>query len=179
MSDNAELKSLKARAKQMGIKHSPNIGVEKLKTLLNGLLEPEQEAATEASGGSQKETRAQRIMRKRREAHKLVRVVISCRNPEKTEWEGETFTASNSLVGSTTKYVPFNNEEGWHVPQIILNMIRERKCQVFSWKKNAQGSRVKSGKQINEFVVTELPQLNGEEIQELKERQAIARTIDE
>lgn len=177
MSSNPELKSLKARAAQMGIKHHPNIGVDKLKNLLNGLLEDPTEAVEYVSQGV--ETKAQRTMRKRKEAHKLVRVIVSCRNPEKTEYEGETFTASNSLVGSTTKYVPFNNEEGWHVPQIILNVIRERKCQVFTWKKTAQGNRIKSGKQISEFNITELPPLTGEEIQELKERQAIARTIDD
>jgi hypothetical protein len=172
---NSELESLKVRAKQMGIKFHPNTGVEKLKLLVNALLAPEEEAAPAPVKG---ETRTQRIVRKRKEAHKLVRVIISCRNPEKTEWEGETFTASNSLVGSTTKYVPFNNEEGWHVPQIVLNIIRERKCQVFTWVKSAQGDKIKKGKQISEFSVTELPALTGEEIVELKERQAVARTID-
>ncbi len=176
-SNQTEKELLLERAKMMGIKHHPNIGVEKLKLLVSANQEPVEEE--EVITGAPKETKAQRIMRKRKEAHKLVRVIISCRNPEKTEWEGETFTGSNSLVGSTTKYVPFNNEEGWHVPQIILNVIRERKCQVFTWTKTAQGTRIKKGKQISEFVITELPPLSGDEIQELKERQAIARSIDE
>jgi hypothetical protein len=173
-----ELESLKARAKAMNIKHHPNIGLEKLKTLLNGLLDPEPEDTVVAPTGVPKETRAQRTMRLRKDAHKLVRVIISCRHPDKTEWEGETFTASNSAVGSITKYVPFNNEEGWHVPQIILNMIRERECSVFQWKKTAGGNKIKKGKQIKEFSVTVLPALTGEELQELKEQQALARSID-
>jgi hypothetical protein len=176
MSDNQELESLKARAKQMGLKFHPNIGVDKLRKIVNAALEPE--ASQELPKGPLKETKAQRTMRLRKDAHKLVRVVISCRNPDKTEWEGETFTASNSAVGSITKYVPFNNEEGWHVPQIILNMIRERKCSVFQWVKTGNGNKVKKGKQIDEFSVTVLPPLTGEELQELKERQALARSID-
>lgn len=178
--NKSELDLLKERAKLMNLKFHPNIGLDKLKALVKANQdagEPETESVNIKA--SKKETRAQYVMRKRKEAHRLVRVIVSCRNPEKTEWEGETFTGSNSLVGSITKYVPFNNEEGWHVPQIILNVIRERKCTVFTWKKNGNGDRVKVGKQINEFTITELPALTPQEIQELKERQAVARTIDE
>jgi hypothetical protein len=173
-----ERATLVARAKQMGITHHVNLGVDKLKLLVNGML-IEDAPVEPVSKDSKSESRSQYIARRRKEAHRLVRVVVSCRNPEKSESEGDTFTAGNSLIGSTTKYIPFNNEEGWHVPQIILNVLREKKCQVFSWKKTAQGARVKAGKQISEYVITELPPLTPDEIQELKERQAISRSIDE
>jgi hypothetical protein len=177
MSNNKDEKaSLVARAKLMGIKHHTNIGIDKLKLLVNGMLEDDYPEPVKTSQG---ETRAQYIMRKRKEAHKQIRVVVSCRNPAKTEYDGDTFTAGNSLVGSTTKFIPFDNDEGWHVPQIVLNMIREKKCQVFTWKQTAQGARVKKGKQVNEYVITELDPLTAEEWQELKERQAISRTIED
>lgn len=168
-----ELESLKSRAKQMGLKFHPNIGLEKIKALVNSELPTEEVISVDPT----KETRVQRIVRLRKDAHKLVRVMISCNNPDKKEYEGEQFTAGNGAIGSVTKYVPFNNDEGWHVPQIVLNMIRERKCQVFSWT-TVNGRKVKKGKQIKEFNITILDPLTLEELDDLKERQAIAQTID-
>lgn len=177
-----ELENLKARAATMGVKYHPNIKGpalrEKIQEAQKEVL-PTQSELLEAADQLTKvigESPRQKVLRKRREASRLVRVRVTCRNPAKSEWEGEIFTASNSVVGSFKKFVPFNNEAGWHIPQIILNMMEERQCQIFVNKKGK--GKGKEGKLIKEFAIEIMNPLNPEELKDLATQQAIAHSID-
>lgn len=179
-----ELASLKGRADQMGISYHPSIGVEKLREKIKAALESEGvevaegEAPVEQTATPQKETLQQKRARLRREAEKLIRIRVTCMNPAKREWEGELFFAGNSLVPTLKKFVPFNADEGWHVPYIIYKQIVQRKCQVFVTRKTKEGRTEKEGKLINEFAVEVLPPLTEKELKELGRRQAMARSVD-
>lgn len=111
-----------------------------------------------------------------KEATKLVRIRVTCMNPAKKEWEGEIFTVGNSVIGTHKRFVPFNADEGWHVPQIMLDMIKNRECQVFITEKSKHGVSVRRGKLIKEFAVEVLPPLTEEELKDLAQRQAMAGT---
>lgn len=171
-----ELTSLKARADLLGISYHPSIGLEKLKEKVNAAVVASEPVVTQTplEAESAAETKEQRRARKRREANKLVRIRVTCMNPAKKEWDGELFTAGNSLVGSFTKMVPFNADEGWYVPQIILNQIQQRMCQIFVSTKDDRGNTIRRGKQIKEFAVEILPDLTMEELRDLAQRQAMA-----
>ena len=133
-----ELTTLKARADMLGISYHPSIGVEKLKAKIEAKLsdapeetdEPEVKPQVQAPGVAV-ETEGQKRQRLRKQAAELVRIRVTCMNPAKREWEGEIITAGNSAVGTFKKYIPFNADEGWHVPRIIYNHLVERECQVF------------------------------------------------
>lgn len=181
------LVSLKAKADKMGLSYHPNIGLEKLREKvtahLNGIPEApetpaEAPAAPVAVDVPAEETPVARKLRKKREASELVRIRVTCMNPNKKDWDGEIFTASNSVVGTFKKYVPFNADEGWHVPRIIYNMIVQRQCQVFITRKGPRGVSTKEGKLIREFAVEVLPMLSEEELHDLAQRQAMAKSID-
>src|SRR5690606_32581434 len=131
----------------------------------------------QASGPVSGESENARRLRKKREAEELVRIRVTCMNPAKKEWEGEIFTAGNSTVGTFKKYVPFNADDGWHVPRIIYNQIIQRQCQVFYSVKDERGNSIRKGKLIKEFAVEVLPQLTKEELQELARRQAMAKSV--
>lgn len=165
-----ELTVLKARADQLGISYHPSIGVEKLREKVNAALDDSHVAPS--AGEPAQETKAPTRMSKKQEALKLVRVRVTCMNPNKREWEGELFTGGNSVIGSHTKYVPFDTE--WHVPQVILNIIKQRQCQVFVTTKDGRGNRIRKGKLIKEFAVEILPPLTEQELKELAQRQAMA-----
>lgn len=170
-----ELTTLKARADRLGISYHPSIGLEKLKEKVNTTVTAtEVKVETPEVTVSAEESKEQRRKRKRLEANVLVRVRVTCMNPAKKEWEGELFTAGNSVVGSFTKYVPFNTDEGWHVPQIILNQIQQRMCQIFVSSKDDRGNTVRRGKQIKEFNVEIMPSLSEEDLRNLAQRQAMA-----
>jgi hypothetical protein len=186
-----ELTLLKARAKQMGIKHHPKIGLAKLKAKvaagINDKPQPddqEEGAAPSKVGIKPKgnalpvESKMQMNQRLRKEAGVQIRVQITCMNTNKKEWGGEVFTVSNSVVGTFKKYVPFNNPEGWHVPKIILNMIQERQCQIFSTVKDARGNKIRKGKLINEFSIDVMDSLTKEQLDDLAIRQAQGKHID-
>lgn len=180
-----ELAVLKSRADLMGVSYHPSISLAKLRDKINAAVTAEGKPDTDdaAEGDAQPvevpaETIAQRRLRKKRDALALIRIRVTCMNPAKKEWDGEIFTAGNSLIGSTKKYVPFNNDEGWHVPRIILNQIQQRQCQIFVTAKDARGNSVRKGKLIKEFAVEIMPMLTPEELHDLAQKQAMAKSID-
>lgn len=173
-----ELTVLKQRADLLGISYHPSIGVEKLREKIAAKLSDEPTESEAPVNASADESEAQRRLRKKNEASALVRIRVSCMNPFKKEWEGEIFTAGNSVVGTFKKYVPFNAEDGWHVPRIIYNQIVQRQCQVFYSTKDNRGNTIRRGKLIKEFAVEILPPLTKEELHDLAQRQAMAKSID-
>lgn len=175
-----ELTSLKARADLMGITYHPSIGVDKLREKVQAALEnkPTTTEKEEVIAVPKGESAAERQARKRREAGALVRIRVTCMNPAKKEWDGEIITAGNSVVGTFRKYIPFNSDEGWHVPQIIYNQLLNRQCQVFTTVTDARGNKIRRGKLIREFAIEVLPQLTEQELHDLAQRQAMAKSID-
>lgn len=171
-----ELTALKARADLMGVSYHPSIGLEKLREKVNAAMSPPAEK-TPVVLSKAVETVNEAKLRLRKECSKLVRLRLTCMNPAKKEWEGEIFTCGNSVVGTFTKYVPFNNDEGWHVPQIIVNMLEERKCQVFYTAVDSRGNKSRKGKLIKEFAVEILPDLSPSELHDLAQRQAMGNTV--
>lgn len=180
-----ELTALKARADMMGISYHPSIGLEKLRDKVNGAVtgtaetaeQPVQAAQVQTTGASV-ETEGQKRNRLKNEANRLVRIRVACMNPAKKEWEGEFFSAGNAVVGTMTKYVPFNADDGWHVPTMILKMIQDRQCQVFTTISDGRGNKTRKGKLIKEFSVEILPDLTPEELHDLAQRQAMSKSID-
>lgn len=177
-----QLAVLKARAQRLGIKFHPSIGLDALRSKIAEALATSDElpsAVTETKATpADKETRAEARARLRKEAGKLVRIRLTCMNPSKKDWLGEVFTVSNSVVGTYRKMVPFNNDEGWHVPQFILNMIKERKFQAFYSDKGPRGTTIRKGKLVPEFAVEILPPLTPAELAELARRQAMAGNME-
>ena len=176
-----ELDSLKARADRMGIAYHPSIGVDKLREKVAAALADEPAVSTAPVAvepvPAEVETLAQKRRRMKNDAMALVRIRLTCMNPAKKEWDGEIITAGNNLVGSVTKYVPFQAEEGWHIPRIMLNVLQARQCQVFTTLKSKGGVAIRQGKLIKEFAIEILPQLTADELHDLAQRQALAQSV--
>ena len=185
----SEIDLLKQRAMLMGIKFHPSISVENLKKRI-----AEKEAGIEPTGdGSEEETNKTKVTngaeapvetenqkraRLSAEATKLVRINVVCMNPAKREWAGEMITGGNSVVGSFKKYVHFNTTEGWHVPNVIYQILKGRKCQTFVNEKTSKGATIRKGKLIPEFAIEVLPPLSQKELDELAAVQAANHSID-
>lgn len=174
-----ELTLLKQRAVQMGVAFSPNIGIETLRQRINDKMEGKEETETEPVGdepvvGSETEedklTPAQYRQKKRAEALKLIRVRITNMNPQKTDLPGEVFTVANGIVGTVRKYVPFGGEAaevGYHVPQIILNMLKRKKFYSTSTKRDNKGRPYQVKQERSEFAIEILEPLTKEELEKL------------
>ena len=166
-----ELAALKERADLLGVRYHPSISLEKLREKVNATLAP---TGDEAEAAPKKPNRLEAQKR----ASELVRIRLTCMNPAKKEWEGEIFTVGNAAVGTFKKFIPFNADEGWHVPRIILEQLQERQCQVFVTSRDKRGNTTRQGKLIKEFAVEILPALTEEELKDLAQRQAMAKSID-
>lgn len=177
-----ELDALKARANLLGVKFHPSISLEKLREKVNAAVTSDGAATSEEEAKDPAEPKQETIGEKRKrlktEALKLVRIRLTCLNPAKKEWEGEIITVGNSLIGSVKKFVPFNADDGWHVPHVIYQQLKERQCQIFYTATDARGNKVRKGKLIKEFAIEVLPPLTKEELEELARRQAMAKAID-
>ena len=117
-------------------------------------------------------------LKARREAMALKRVVVTPKDPSKQNHEGDIFTVSNDIVGDVRKYVPYNLDAGYHVPQIILDALRSKECTIFVNKKGPDGKSVQEPKIIKAYQITELPPLTKEELEELGRQQAARQAID-
>ena len=182
-----ELTLLKQRADLMGVQYHPNISVDKLKARINAKLNDEPELAeldepvtTEATRTFtfKPETKAETMDRLRREAGRLVRIRVTCMNPNKKDWDGDVFTVSNSAVGTFRKYVPFNAEEGWHVPNMIFEYIKEKNF-VHHYIEKKDGREINRHKLVKEFAVEVLDPLTDQELKDLAQRQALSRSIED
>ena len=172
--------SLKGKLDAMGVKYHPKAGEAKLAKLYEDALsgkstKEEKEVTTETKEMSVTELREAT----RKEALKLVRVVVTCRDPNKKEWQGELLTVANPLIGTIRKFIPFNAENGWHIPQIMYNMLKEKKLQVFSTIKAKNGVSVRKGRLVPMYDVTVLPPLSEDELAKLANSQKARQAIDD
>jgi len=100
----------------------------------------------------------------------LKRIVVVPNDPEMSGHSGLVFTVLCSGVNNgraIKKYVPFNNEEGWHVPNIIYNQIVNAEMQKFKPVKMANGDTILQPYQSKKFNVQLLPELTQTEINKL------------
>jgi hypothetical protein len=109
----------------------------------------------------------------RKSAGRLIRCRIQCMNPAKKDWPGEIFSVGSAKLGTFKKFVPFNSPEPYHLPQIIYDMLVEKKCTVFYTERDERGNKIRKGRLVNEFAIEVLPPLTKNELSDLARTQAL------
>lgn len=170
--------TLRNRAKQLGLTVHHNTGLPKLRAMVAEALKSKPTSSyVKMHSVGEEEAAKHRVDSLRLKASKLVRVQVTCMNPNKKKWQGEIFTAGNTVVGTHSKFVVFGKP--WHVPQILLNVIRERVFTVFYQEKiNGTKQTVTRSKMIPEFNVVELPPLTEQELSAIQRDQRIMSNKD-
>jgi len=182
-----ELAVLKARADLMGIKYHPSTGLDKLRAKIENALKGnisensslnDDEDVTKIQNKSaeyltEKEFKEEEFRLRKQNAGKLVRVRVTCMNPAKKDWDGEIISVGSAKIGTYKKFVKFNTEDGWHIPHIIYEYLKEKKCSIFITVVDQKGQKVRKAKLVNEFSIEVLPALTKEELKELAQRQAM------
>lgn len=195
-----ELTVLKQRAKLMGVTHSNNITVEKLREKINAKLAEEltqdeqdegedapadenadaEDEAPEAFKPAKKLTKMQLRQQIIKEQTKLVRIRIANLDPKKKELPGEFITVANGYMGTIKKYVPFGEvtDNGYHVPYCIYKMLDRRRFLDIRTKRDPRtGAVTPQTRYVKEFALEVLPQLTEAELARLANAQAAAGTI--
>lgn len=173
-----ERASLEARAKILNINFHSNISTEKLRERVNAALTgagPDPEDARPTKG----ETDVARRSRLKKEASRLIRVRIHCNDPAKKDWPGEYITVGNNAVGTYRKYVPYNQDEPFHLPQILVNALREKRVQVFATKKGKNGIPIREAKSIAAYSLEVVQPLTREELDRMAQSQMARNALSD
>ena len=110
-------------------------------------------------------------------AMKLTRVVVTPNDPTMVNYPGLIFTVGASGLNNgrmVKKFVPFSNEEGWHVPTIILNQIINSEMQKFKTVARANGEKVLEPYLTKKFNVRILDPLTREELEQVAAANKVA-----
>lgn len=166
-----ERDTLLARARDMNLSFSNNIGTDKLREKVNAALAPKNAPVEESLFHSVGKAAA-----------KLIRVVVTNNNPNKKHAEGEWFKVGNSILPTIKTFVPFGVTT--HVPQAILNVLKTRKYtsveQPRKSKYKGLGEEMKAPpKRLrNEFVIEILEPLTQKELDALATQQSRREAVD-
>lgn len=164
-----EASELRSRLDLMGITYRANATVESLRSTLDKAL-AEQKPKVVASQAS-----VEAQMRK--DLSKLIRVRVTCMNPNKKNVPGEYVSFMNGVMRRPiTKYVPFNALP-FHLPACIVNTIKGR---VFvESRQEGRGVNLRNILiEKKEFAIEILDPLTPEELKALAQDQKARNAID-
>jgi hypothetical protein len=113
-----------------------------------------------------------------KDALKLIRVIVRPNDPLKLESSGEIFSFGSKLIDAkkSKKYIPFNNEEGWHITNMMLENIQAAECQIFK-KVTRNGQDTMESQKIKAYNIQVLPALNKDEIEKIAIRQKATSSV--
>ena len=161
MEDPGYKEELLERAKLMGLTIHPNAKVETIAAKIAAKLkdEPDPEAdEDEAEAPKAKTAKAAAPNKDIHPARKLHRVNITCNDPQKADQTGDIIQVSNGEVGTIRFYFHFGKP--WHVPEIVLETLKESKLFLHSSRKDGR-----------EVVAREVPRYNIQYLNPLDEKQ--------
>lgn len=190
-----ELQHLKNIAAKLNFSYHPNIGVEKLEQKLKAYCknnnisfeeisnlntEKEVNMATEKKetkmdlskltfADLEKEHNKEASDERTRDAMKLIRCIITCNNKNKTNYQGEIFSARNAIIPEVKKFIPFGVTT--HVPQILFNMIKEKEYQTFKEERLPNGNKTMRSHMIPEYNIQVLDPITPAELEAIKQKQ--------
>lgn len=172
-----ERAALEARAKVLNISYHTNISTEKLRERVNAAISGTRDQDSERP--AKDESDVARRSRLKKKASRLIRVRIHCNDPAKKDWPGEYITVGNNAVGTYRKYVPYNQDEPFHLPEIIVNALREKRVQVFATKKSKNGIPVRESKSIAAYAIEIVQPLTEEELAQLANSQMARNALSD
>lgn len=173
----SRLETLKQRATAMGIRYSPNIGEEALSAKINEALDKTVNADSEAAQAQKSEAALREELLK--EALLLKRVIVRPVCPRRAQLQGELVFTGNKIIGVLGKYVPYNVETGYYVPNMHLKHLEGSTFTQFYVYRDAHGNEETRSRQAKAFVIEYLPDLTQEEIDIIAARQKGTLQADE
>jgi len=167
----SELASLKQIADNMGIKYSPNIGVEKLKGKIEGAKEAVS-TPTKITSLAKSSYRQVKL-----DATKLMRIRVVNMDPTQKSWKGVWAMGANKATGTLKKFVPFNVE--YHLESFLYKILRDKKWRETYEVSDGKGGKIKKNRFVPSMNIEVLPDLTPKELQQLADDQRKRGAIDE
>ncbi len=111
----------------------------------------------------------------RKQAEKLVRVIVVPQNPLEAKLNGVLISVGNNVIGTIRRFVPFNVP--WHIEQVIYDHLVTKQYQTFYVVKQ-QGREITRSRYVPAYAVNSLPSLTQEELNTLAKEQSARQSID-
>lgn len=174
------LEELKNKAKFLGI----SVGNSGKDAIIAKIEEAEKndENEEDTSEPTKKVVKNKTPLEIRREAMKLVRVIVTSLDPKDLKSQGTLVSVITKHTGKVAKFVPFgeeySGEKGYHIPNIIYNKLLNDKFLQHITKKDAGGVPRTKSRWVRKYSIEVLPQLTPKELEELKQRQLATQKVD-
>lgn len=184
MTEQKSFEELKKEADDLGVKYAGNISYEVLSARIADYKKDNVTDAEDTKDKKEEGTVYSKNLKgavnpsisARKKAEKLVRCMVSCKNPNKKEYQGEIISVGNAKIGFIKKYILFN--EPYHVPEIILNTLKKKEYQRVYTRK-VDGKEVIKTHMAKEYDIEILPPLTNKELKDLAQRQIAKNTIND
>ena len=190
MTVTKQLEELRAHADDLGLKYHHRAGATKLQGLINDHLVKQHNTPNETPISNPVPNarkvptqpvlpmatglfKRQQAASARRKVAALVRIRCQNMNHIKKDWNGEFISVGSAKLGTYKKFIPFDGEV-YHVPQIIFDVMKDKRCSQFYNAKDERGQSVRKSRLIPEYAIEVLPRLSPVELQELAAQQALA-----
>lgn len=176
--EESKLEALMRQADLLGVKYSKNISEETLQERVTEALSKESTSTgvVEEVVSTEGVTDADLLKQAKEEAFKLVRVRVTAHDPLRKAYQGELFSVISGNLGTVTKYVQFG--VAWHIPQILLDMIKSKEYQGFRTIKTKIGN-AQEPYSAPMYAVEVLDPLTEAELENLAKSQLARGAIDE
>ena len=150
----------------LDIEYHHKHGIEKLKSLLDAGVSAEAEQA-----------KISRIILED-DPMALVRIVMYNNDTEKREYTGDYFTVISGK-NKASRFVPFGNENGWHVERMLLAFLQDKKIQLWKKVKDPRTNvETAVAYQAPAFTIKVLDALTAKELDQLHKDQVRRGSID-
>ena len=169
-----EIDALKLLCDNASISYHPSIGLDKLREKVAAYEKAKETKEIKTALANQG---VAKINASRLDALKLIRVRVACMNPDKREYQGEYFTASNRAAGTVTRMVPFGVD--WHIESILLDMLQDKVFRQSYDVPDGKGGKARKNRFVKAYAIEILPALTTEELKELSASQLARNAITE
>ena len=156
------------QGRTLGLEIHPNTKIENMVNMVNqGLIyklsgSPDAPMTEEVVDGTSAARRA---------AERLVRVRVNALDPQKQGVGSEPFGFSNSVIGTIQRVVPIDTDEGFYIPVVLIDIIKEKKYRITKYRQDDRGNDVPYSVELPAFSVEILDDLTAAEVDVIRQRQ--------
>ncbi len=168
-----ELELLREKADALSITYAANATAATLQKKIDEHTQAQAEAEEPAPKVEKPKTDADYY----NEQMRLRRIIISSNDPVKTELPGELHTVANNIC-NVSRFIPFNNENGWVCEQILLDTLKEKQLQRVIYVKGPNGMQVPKSTVIPAYNIVILEDMTQAELDQLAKDQSARGSID-
>lgn len=175
--DPAYRAELLSRAALMGLSIHPNAKNDTIAAKIAAALKdkPDPETGkTETPSAPDAEETPVAAAKETHPAKKLHRVIITCNDPQKADQSGDIISVSNGEVGNIRFYFHFGKP--WHVPEIVLETLKESKLFLHSSRKD--GKEIVT-REVPRYNIQYLPPLDDKQRERIAAKQAAALATED